>query len=264
MARAGRTIDIGGAARTFNTALRHQAGAAGDRAARQHPDRRRHGGAHLVAASREARTFRRGVSRRPQPRLGRFAAERQARRPRTAEGTDDAAFIVRLAEEFIADGVADPKRIYVTGLSNGGAMTMTMICARADLFAAAASVIMNLTDESAAACHPSRPVPLLMMNGTADPLDSLSGRTRHQPFCGRRLLVDRQDARRSGAAPMAAKAEDAAAADLEDRDKTDQTTVTRISSNCPPAATSCFTASTTAATACPAVFSDARFPRVVN
>ena len=48
-------------------------------------------------------------------------------------------------------------------------MTMTLVCARADLLAAAASVIINLTDDSASACHPSRPVPLLLMNGTADP-----------------------------------------------------------------------------------------------
>src|SRR5437588_496490 len=79
------------------------------------------------------------------------------------EGTDDAAFIVRLAEEFIADGVADPRRVYVTGISNGAAMAMTMICERADLFAAHASVIMNLTDEFAAACQPSRAVPFLLM-----------------------------------------------------------------------------------------------------
>src|ERR1700704_4040964 len=91
------------------------------------------------------------------------------------KGTDDVAFIVALIEKFVHDGTADPKRIYVTGLSNGGAMTMTMICARADLFAAAASVIINLTDESADACHPSRPVPMLMMNGTADPLIPYEG-----------------------------------------------------------------------------------------
>ena len=70
---------------------------------------------------------------------------------------------------------ADPKRIYVTGVSNGGAMTMTLVCERADLFAAAASVIMNFTDEFADACHPSRPVPMLMMNGTADPLIPYEG-----------------------------------------------------------------------------------------
>jgi len=30
------------------------------------------------------------------------------------DGTDDAAFIVKLAEEFVADGVADPKRLYAS------------------------------------------------------------------------------------------------------------------------------------------------------
>ena len=62
-------------------------------------------------------------------------------------GTDDVAFIAKLVEKFVADGSADPKRIYVTGISNGGAMTMTLVCKRADLFAAAASVIMNLTEQ---------------------------------------------------------------------------------------------------------------------
>src|SRR5947199_1034808 len=77
-------------------------------------------------------------------------------------GTDDVAFIAKLVEKFVADGSADAKRIYVTGISNGGAMTMTLVCKRADLFAAAASVIMNLTDQSASLCRPSRPVPMLM------------------------------------------------------------------------------------------------------
>src|ERR1700730_3513463 len=91
------------------------------------------------------------------------------------KGTDDVAFIVRLIEKYIADRSADPKRIYITGVSNGGAMTMTLACVHADLFAAAASVIINFTDDLANACHPSRPVPMLMMNGTADPLIPYQG-----------------------------------------------------------------------------------------
>jgi Poly(3-hydroxybutyrate) depolymerase len=47
-------------------------------------------------------------------------------------GTDDVGFIVRLIEKYVADGTIDPKRVYVTGLSNGGAMTMTLVCARAN------------------------------------------------------------------------------------------------------------------------------------
>jgi polyhydroxybutyrate depolymerase len=68
-------------------------------------------------------------------------------------GTDDVAFIARLVEKLVADGTADAKRIFVAGISNGGAMAMTMACARADLFAASASVIMNLTDEAAVTCQ---------------------------------------------------------------------------------------------------------------
>ena len=71
------------------------------------------------------------------------------------EGTDDVAFITQLIAKLVGDGIADPKRIYVTGISNGAAMAMTLVCERADLFAAAASVIMNLTDESARAWSPA-------------------------------------------------------------------------------------------------------------
>ncbi len=75
----------------------------------------------------------------------------------------------------MTDGTADAKRVYVAGISNGGAMAMTLVCARADLFAAGASVIMNLTDEAAVTCHPSRPLPMLLINGTADPLVPYEG-----------------------------------------------------------------------------------------
>ncbi len=90
-------------------------------------------------------------------------------------GTDDVAFIAKLVEKLVASGTADPRRVYVTGISNGGAMAMTLVCARADLFAAGASVSMNLTDETAVTCHPSRPLPMLLMNGTADPLVPYEG-----------------------------------------------------------------------------------------
>jgi polyhydroxybutyrate depolymerase len=179
------------------------------------------------------------------------------------EGTDDAAFIVRLAEEFIADGVADPKRIYVTGLSNGGAMTMAMICERADLFTAAASVIINLTDESSAACHPSRPVPFLMMNGTADPLVPYQGGRGTSRFAVDGFWsTDRTLAfwRRANGC----ETKDAGVADLEDRDKADQSTVTRISSNCPPGRDVVLYRVNDGGHRMPGSFPDARFPRVVN
>src|SRR5205085_12584180 len=147
-------------------------------------------------------------------------------------GTDDVAFIVKLVEKLVADGSADPKRIYVTGISNGGAMTMTLVCKRTDLFAAAASVVMNLTDQSANLCHPSRPVPMLMMNGTADPLIPYQGGRGHSRFA-----VDGfWSAEKTLAFCRKNNGCDAktTATDLVDSDTTDRSTVTRIDSTCPP------------------------------
>jgi polyhydroxybutyrate depolymerase len=148
-------------------------------------------------------------------------------------GTDDVGFIVKLIEKFIADGTADPRHVYITGVSNGGAMTMTMICARADLFAAAASVVFNLTDDMAERCHPSRPVPMLIMNGTADPLiPYLGGRGSSRFAVGGFLSTAKTLAfwRQVDGCDV----QDLDAENLDDRDRSDRSTVTRISSRCPP------------------------------
>lgn len=176
-------------------------------------------------------------------------------------GTDDVAFIVKLIEKFVADGSIDPKRVYVTGLSNGGAMTMTLACARTDLFAAAASVIMNLTDESAEACHPSRPVPMLVMNGTADPLIPFRGGKGASHFAvdgfwstpNTLAFWRRINGCLSG---------DAAVTDLANRDPADQSTVTRIESHCPQGQDVVLYRVNGGGHRMPGTFSDARFPRI--
>jgi polyhydroxybutyrate depolymerase len=146
-------------------------------------------------------------------------------------GTDDVAFITKLVEKFIADGRADPKRIYITGISNGGAMTMTLVCKRADLFAAAGSVIMNLTEQAASACHPSRPVPILMMNGTADPLIPYNGGRGTSRFAADGFWsADKTLAFWRKTNGCDAKT---TTTDLADTDTADRSTVTRIDSNCP-------------------------------
>jgi len=189
------------------------------------------------------------------------SSKRAGRAP--PEGTDDVGFIVALIEKFVADGTADPRRIYVTGVSNGGAMTMTMICARADLFAASASVIINLTDESANACRPSRPVPMLVMNGTADPLIPYQGgrgtsRFAVPGFWSTEKTLDFW--RRANGCGM----QDPAVTDLDDRDRTDGSTVTRILSRCPPGRDVVLYRINGGGHRMPGSVPDARFPRVVN
>jgi polyhydroxybutyrate depolymerase len=86
------------------------------------------------------------------------------------KGADDVGFLTTLAGRLTAEGVADPRRIYVTGSSNGGMMSFRLACEAADVFAAFAPVIASLPEKAEHSCKPVRPVPLLMINGTDDKL----------------------------------------------------------------------------------------------
>jgi polyhydroxybutyrate depolymerase len=178
-------------------------------------------------------------------------------------GTDDVAFITKLVEKLVADGTADAKRVYVTGVSNGGAMVMTLVCARADLFVAGASVIMNLTDETAVTCHPSRPLPMLIMNGTADPLIPYEG--------GRGSSYFAADGFWSTEKTVAfwrelngCESDDASVTDLPDKSPSDQSTVTRITSRCPAGHDVLFYRINEGGHRMPGFAPDARFPKVAT
>jgi polyhydroxybutyrate depolymerase len=189
----------------------------------------------------------------------RAGEERAGRGP--PRGTDDIAFITKLVEKYVADGVADPKRVYITGISNGGAMTMMLVCARADLFAAAASVIMNLTEASAQACHPSRPVPMLLMNGTADPLIPYDGGRGTSRFAAEGFWSTEKTLefwRRANGCDL----KDASTTDLGDRNPEDQSTVTQITSHCPQARDVVLYRVNGGGHRMPGHFPDAHFPRV--
>ncbi|MBR0950465.1 alpha/beta hydrolase family esterase [Bradyrhizobium canariense] len=147
-------------------------------------------------------------------------------------GTDDIAFIAKLVDKLVADGTADAKRVYVTGVSNGGAMAMTLVCARADLFAAGASVIMNLTEEAAVTCHPSRPLPMLIINGTADPLVPYEG-GRGSSYFAADGFWSTDETLAFWRKLNGCEADDAGVTDLPDKNLADQSTVTRITSRCP-------------------------------
>jgi polyhydroxybutyrate depolymerase len=85
----------------------------------------------------------------------------------------------------------DRRRIYATGFSNGGFMVNRLACEASELFAAVASVSGILAprnnpvmDPNGTAgnftCTPGRPVPVLHVHGTEDPLVDYNG----NPFMG--------------------------------------------------------------------------------
>lgn len=91
------------------------------------------------------------------------------------EAVDDIGFIRLLIDDLIAKKIADPKRIYVTGMSRGGLMSFTVVCALADRVAAAAALITPMTEYQRDDCKPSRVVPILVLAGTADSIQPFDG-----------------------------------------------------------------------------------------
>ena len=77
------------------------------------------------------------------------------------------------------------------GISNGAVMVHRLACEDAGRWAAVAALEGAFGAETAAACRPTRPVPVLMVHGTADHILSWEGRTANMVLTqiGSRLTV---------------------------------------------------------------------------
>lgn len=87
-----------------------------------------------------------------------------------AQSIDDLGFLRAMVAAIAAEANVDPRRVYVTGLSNGGAMTQRLACEAADLFAAAAPMAFPIPFVPLSTCQPSRPIAVLMFMGLTDQL----------------------------------------------------------------------------------------------
>lgn len=83
---------------------------------------------------------------------------------------DDVGFISALIDKLIEDYKGNPSRIYITGLSNGGMMTLRLGCELGNKLTAIAPVIANIPKNIYSDCKPVSSLPILLMNGTKDPL----------------------------------------------------------------------------------------------
>jgi polyhydroxybutyrate depolymerase len=77
----------------------------------------------------------------------------------------DADYVAGLIERLEHDMPVDPGRVFVAGFSMGAVLTERMACQHADLVAA---VALNAGAPWSDECSPSRPLPILVMHGTAD------------------------------------------------------------------------------------------------
>ena len=82
--------------------------------------------------------------------------------------TVDVGFTEALLDELSADYNIDQKRIYSTGMSNGGFMSFLLACQLSDRIAAIASVTGSMTPEIYNNCNPSHPTPVMQIHGVID------------------------------------------------------------------------------------------------
>ncbi len=88
---------------------------------------------------------------------------------------DDVPFLVSLAHHLVMQGIADPSRIYLAGISNGGFMVERMACEFPHVFAAYTTVMATAPANYRTECRPSRPVPIMLIHGTADSVIAYNG-----------------------------------------------------------------------------------------
>jgi polyhydroxybutyrate depolymerase len=89
-----------------------------------------------------------------------------------SNGVDDEGFAIDIVKKMEQDACIDPKRVYVTGISNGGAMSHLLACKEAGIFAASAPVSMG---NGTTPCMPSRPISVIMFRGQMDDLVPYNG-----------------------------------------------------------------------------------------
>jgi polyhydroxybutyrate depolymerase len=87
---------------------------------------------------------------------------------------DDLGFVRDLVAKLESDYCVDPRRVFATGMSNGGFLSHRLGCEASDLFAAIAPVA-GVLGIPAAECKPGRAVPVMHFHGTDDPLVPYDG-----------------------------------------------------------------------------------------
>jgi polyhydroxybutyrate depolymerase len=91
---------------------------------------------------------------------------------------DDVDFVLAVISDIAARTPVDLRRVYVTGMSNGGMMAYAMAAEASTHIAAIASVAGQV---ELASIHPKRPVPTLEFHSVDDPVARFEGTAGAQP-----------------------------------------------------------------------------------
>lgn len=101
---------------------------------------------------------------------------RAADYPARTRNVDDLGLLAALVQRFATEHGADPRRAFLVGYSNGGQLGLRAALERPQLLAGVAAVAANLPTDANLDCAPSgQAVPVLLMNGTRDPINPYNG-----------------------------------------------------------------------------------------
>jgi polyhydroxybutyrate depolymerase len=88
---------------------------------------------------------------------------------------DDLGFVRALLARLESDYAVDRQRVYATGFSNGAFVTQRLACVMTADFAAVASVSGQMSKALSQVCKPTRPISVLLVHGTSDPIVPYDG-----------------------------------------------------------------------------------------
>lgn len=97
--------------------------------------------------------------------------------------TDDVGAVLAVVDSLLPQGV-DPSAVFATGISNGGHFALRLAIEAPSRFRAVAPVAAAMPAQSRCAA-PTRPVSVLFINGTADPILPYDGGTIGEMDAGR-------------------------------------------------------------------------------
>lgn len=90
--------------------------------------------------------------------------------PSNRDGVKDVKFVRALLDHLEKTYPVDKNKVFALGMSNGGFFAQRLGCVMASRFAAIATVASVMPKTSAKRCKPAKPLSVLMIMGTADPL----------------------------------------------------------------------------------------------
>jgi polyhydroxybutyrate depolymerase len=105
---------------------------------------------------------------------------------------DDVAFVSDLIDAIAKDHAVDPRRVFATGISNGGIFSHYLGARLSTRIAAIAPVAGGLAEPFRQSFGPERPVSVLILHGTEDPLVPYHGGGVRRGTHGR--VLDTQEA----------------------------------------------------------------------